>query len=75
MIFELNFSQNASITLKCLAQPYRQKVVDNENVNNHHLTIVRTYSGDLTGTSVPACRNSSFLIRFTSGLLSAFQDQ
>jgi hypothetical protein len=30
----------------------RKKVVDNENVNNHHRTIVRTYSGALAGIHV-----------------------
>jgi len=36
----------------------RKKVVDNENVDNHCRTIVRTYSGALAGTPVPARWNS-----------------
>jgi hypothetical protein len=32
----------------------RKKVVDNENVNNYHRTIIRTYSGAHAGTPVPA---------------------
>jgi hypothetical protein len=35
-----------------LVSTYRQFVVDNENVDNHCWTIVRTYSGALTGIHV-----------------------
>jgi hypothetical protein len=46
------------MTHRRLVQQYRQKVIDNKNVNNHRLTIVRTYSGALAGTPVPARWNS-----------------
>ena len=35
-----------------LGQQHRQFVVDNENVNNHRRTIIRTYSGALAGIHV-----------------------